>query len=83
MSTNERSSAPTPGATLLTEDLMTTGLLREAQVLQLFPFSRATLWRCVKREAFPKPVKLSRGINVWRVQDLRLLLDKLGEPTPP
>jgi predicted DNA-binding transcriptional regulator AlpA len=37
----------------------------------------------VKRKAFPKPVKLSRGINVWRVQDLRLLLDKLGEPTPP
>jgi prophage regulatory protein len=34
------------------------------------PVSRATLWRMVKRGEFPAPVKLSRNITAWHVEDV-------------
>lgn len=37
----------------------------------LIPFSHATLWRKVKAEEFPAPVKLSAGVTAWRVEDVR------------
>jgi len=33
--------------------------------------SAATLWRYVKAQTFPKPVKLSPKITAWRVGDVR------------
>jgi len=40
------------------------GLLRERQVLELIPISRATLWRWVAGGRFPRPVKLG-AITAW------------------
>lgn len=48
-----------------------TGFIREKRLLREFvPFSRATLWRNVANQTFPKPVKLSSRVTAWRVEDL-------------
>ena len=37
------------------------------------PVSRSTWWAGVKDGRFPKPVKLSRRVTAWRVEDIRAL----------
>jgi len=60
-------------------DIPATGFLRERQVLEFFPFSRATLWSRVKSHKFPKPVKISEGITAWRAEDIRLEIERLSK----
>lgn len=45
----------------------------------IIPVSRTTWWRGVKEGRFPPGVKLSGGITVWRVEDIRKLLERSGE----
>jgi Prophage CP4-57 regulatory protein (AlpA) len=57
-----------------------TGYVRQSQLIPvIFPFSPATLWRKVKAGTFPKPVKLGPRITAWRVQDIRSLIEKVGQ----
>ena len=66
-----------------------TGFLRERQILgdknakpptpAIIPVSHATWWRGCKSGIYPAPLKLSSGVTVWRVCDIRALLSKLGE----
>ena len=44
----------------------------------IIPVSRSTWWAGVKTGRFPAPVKLGPGITAWRVQDIRTLIDQLG-----
>lgn len=60
-----------------------TGYVRIPLLMLLLPFSQATLWRMVKRKAFPSPVKLSTNITAWRVEDVRAWLDEKREPQEP
>jgi len=39
--------------------------------LGLLPFSASTLWRKVRRGAFPAPIKVSPNVTAWRVRDVR------------
>lgn len=39
------------------------------------PVSKSTWWQGVKDGRFPKPVKLGARITVWRVEDIRRLLE--------
>jgi hypothetical protein len=56
-----------------------TGFVRERDLVGdakkairgIIPFSHATLWRKVKAEQFPAPVKLSENVTAWRVEDVR------------
>lgn len=56
-----------------------TGFVRERDLIGsakeamrgIIPFSHATLWRKVKAEQFPAPVKLSTNVTAWRVEDVR------------
>ncbi|MET3135189.1 prophage regulatory protein [Oxalobacteraceae bacterium GrIS 1.11] len=48
-----------------------TGFLRQPQVLTFIPISKSTLWRRVSAGTFPAPVKLSRRVTAWRVEDVR------------
>jgi predicted DNA-binding transcriptional regulator AlpA len=41
-------------------------LLRESEVRKLVPVSRSTLWRMVRREEFPRPVRISKNIVGYR-----------------
>lgn len=45
----------------------------------LLPFSDTTLWRKVRAEQFPAPVKLSSRVTAWRVEDVRAWMQSLGQ----
>jgi prophage regulatory protein len=40
------------------------------------PVSKSTWWAGVKNGRFPAPIKLGKGITVWRVEDIRALIDE-------
>ncbi len=42
------------------------------------PVGRSTWWAGVKDGRFPKPVKLSRRVTAWRVEDIRTLIENGG-----
>lgn len=42
----------------------------------LIPVSKSTWWSGCASGRFPKPVKLGPRITVWRVEDIRELLNK-------
>lgn len=46
------------------------GYMRQKEVLSLFPFSAATLWRNVRSGRFPKPRKLSARVTAWNRADV-------------
>ncbi len=41
----------------------------------IIPVSRATWYQGIKDGRFPKPVKLGARIAVWRVEDIRALIE--------
>jgi predicted DNA-binding transcriptional regulator AlpA len=61
-----------------------TGYLRLTQIVgdpksnpaipPIIPVSRSTWWAGVRTGRFPQPVKLSPGITVWRVEDIRTFI---------
>ena len=62
-----------------------TGFLRLKQIIgdlnakppiqPLIPVKKSTWWAGVKSGRFPKPIKLTERITVWRVEDIRAFLD--------
>ena len=38
------------------------------------PVSKSTWWAGVKSGKFPRPIKMSKGVTVWRVEDIRALI---------
>jgi predicted DNA-binding transcriptional regulator AlpA len=42
----------------------------------IIPVSKSTWWAGVKSGRFPKPVKLGPRITVWRVEDIRNLIER-------
>ena len=51
------------------------GFLRLPQVLALIPVSRSGWWAGVKDGRYPKPVKLSPRVTVWRAADIQAFID--------
>jgi hypothetical protein len=48
------------------------GFVRQKTLLQEYvPFSAATLWRLINAGKFPKPVKVTDQITVWRLNEIR------------
>lgn len=58
--------------------LSTPHFLRERQVLLYFPVSRAELWNRVRDGRFPKPLKLSPKVAVWKSHDILQFLQDTG-----
>lgn len=59
-------------------NLPDTGFLRLSSILAPhgpIPVSKSTWWAGIKDGRFPKPVKLGARITVWRVGDIRNLID--------
>ncbi|MBS1212217.1 MAG: transcriptional regulator [Proteobacteria bacterium] len=44
----------------------------------IIPVSKSTWWAGVKASKYPAPVKLSRGVTAWKVDDIRALVEKLA-----
>ena len=63
------------------QPLPATGFLRLAGVLAPkgpIPVSRSTWWAGVKDGRFPKPLKLGPRTTVWRIEDIRALIEDAG-----
>lgn len=45
----------------------------------LFPISRSTWLTGVRNGKYPKPVKLSTKTTVWRVEDIKKLIENTGQ----
>ncbi len=56
------------------QELLEGGLLRIRQVLRFVPVSRSHWWAGVKAGKYPKPLKLSERVTVWRAADIRDLV---------
>jgi len=51
----------------------------ESQAIEpLIPVSSSAWWDGIKAGRYPKPIKLSPKVTVWRAEDIRALLSKLG-----
>jgi prophage regulatory protein len=58
------------------------GFLRLNQIVgnkttpAIIPISKSSWWAGVKEGRFPQPVKLGKRTTVWRISDIRLLIEK-------
>ena len=62
-------------------ELPQTGFLRLRAILAPagpIPVSKSTWWQGIKDGRFPKPVKLGKRVTVWRVEDIRRLIETGG-----
>ncbi len=66
MPTPISTSAPPPPLRALPANVF----LRLPQVLARVPISRSTLWRRVNDGTFPRPLKLSARVTVWRSEEI-------------
>lgn len=65
-----------------------TGFLRLPQIIgdptanppitPLIPIKKSSWWQGVKTGRYPKPVKLSPRVTVWRAEDIRELIEQAG-----
>ncbi len=51
------------------------GYARLPKVLSVVPVSRSAWWAGVKSGRYPQPVKLGPRTTVWRISDLRALIE--------
>lgn len=58
--------------------LPATGFMRVNQILKFIPIARSTWWDGVKRGIYPKPIKLSDRVTVWRAEDIRELIQEVN-----
>lgn len=55
-----------------------TGFLRLEHVLDFIPVSAPVWWGGVKKGVYPKSIKLSANITVWKAEDIRALINRIG-----
>ena len=62
----------------LLDELPDTALIRQSQLLKWIPISSSSLWRQISApdSSFPKPHKLSPGVTVWKVGEIREYIAK-------
>lgn len=59
-------------------DFPRTGFVRLSSILAPagpIPVSKSTWWKGVRDGRFPKPQKLGARVTVWRVEDIRALIE--------
>lgn len=69
-----------------TNQLPETGFLRVYQIVgdrkknipALIPVCRTTFLNKVKQGVWPQPIKISERSTAWRVEDIRALINELG-----
>lgn len=64
---------------MLSSKLPTTGFLRLRSIIAPIgpiPASKSTWWAGIKSGRYPRPVKLGPRITVWRVEDIRALIEE-------
>lgn len=46
----------------------------------VLPVSRTTIWRWVRENKFPQPIRLSSGIRVWLLDDIYRWIEQRAQP---
>lgn len=59
------------------DELPATGFMRAKQIHQLFGIGLSTWWYWVREGRAPQGHRLSRRTTVWRVEDIKALLDSI------
>jgi predicted DNA-binding transcriptional regulator AlpA len=59
--------------------LPATGFLRLKDVLRFIPVSDTTWWRWIQEGKAPRGRKLGPAITVWKAEEIRDLIKRLGE----
>jgi len=60
-------------------DIPEFGFLRLNDVLRIIPVSKTTWYNGIRSGRFPKGIRLSQNIVVWRVEDIKNLVKKIEE----
>jgi prophage regulatory protein len=68
-------SAKKSPSQLLPTSLPETGFVRLPTILACIPISRSSWWLGVKQGRYPRQVRLGSRISVWRVEDIRSLIE--------
>jgi prophage regulatory protein len=55
------------------------GFHRIKGVLSKIPVSRATWYAGIKAGKYPKPIRLSEGVSVWRVSEIDALCHQIEQ----
>lgn len=55
------------------------GFLRLNDVLKIIPVSKSTWYNGMRSGRFPKGIRLSKNIVVWRVEDIKNLVKQIEE----
>lgn len=60
-------------------DIPSTGFLRLPQFLELFLISKSAWWKGCATGRYPKPVKIVPSTTVWRSEDIRAFIERVGK----
>jgi len=68
------------------KDLPKTGFVRLNQIVSIprkgtigfLPICATTWWNGIKKGVYPKGIKLSERVTVWKAEDIHALLETLG-----
>lgn len=55
------------------------GFVRLPQVLHVLGIGKTTFWEGIKTGRFPAPIKLGPRTAVWRVEEIRGLIDRISD----
>lgn len=55
-----------------------TGFIRLVEILEYIPVGKTTWWQRVKDGVYPKPIKLGPRSTAWKIEDIRELIEKIG-----
>jgi prophage regulatory protein len=46
------------------------------ELSEILSMGRSTIWGLVKKGKFPKSIKISEGVTVWKAQDIKKWADE-------
>ena len=52
--------------------------IRLPELIKLVAFGRSTIWRKVQEGVFPKPIKVSSRVTVWRFSEIMNYINNAG-----
>lgn len=50
-------------------------LIKIHEVMSLSTLSRSCVWRLIKRNEFPKPLKITKTAIAWRLSEVKIWMD--------
>ena len=50
-------------------------IIKIKEVLELCCISRSTVYRLIEEDKFPRPVRLSKQIRAWRIEDVQAWIE--------